>query len=94
MKRTVLAFLILLIASVAVFAQSGAPMLFRQPTMNKTDIVFVFAGDLWRVSRGGGGDRERRGFCRALRGRGRREDHRATRRLVRRCAPLQCRRRP
>src|SRR5688572_10806092 len=54
MKRTVLAFLILLTTSVAVFAQSETPMLFRQPTMNKTDIVFVFAGDLWRVSRGGG----------------------------------------
>ncbi|HSK74234.1 MAG TPA: PDZ domain-containing protein [Pyrinomonadaceae bacterium] len=54
MKRTVLGFLILLTASIVVFAQSETPMLFRQPTMNKTDIVFVFAGDLWRVSRSGG----------------------------------------
>ncbi|MGH9947270.1 MAG: S41 family peptidase, partial [Pyrinomonadaceae bacterium] len=35
-------------------AQSGSPMLFRQPTMNRTNSVFVFAGDLWSVPRGGG----------------------------------------
>src|SRR5215207_9563819 len=54
MKRIILGFLILLTASIAAFAQTQAPMLFRQPTMNRTDIVFVFAGDLWRVSRSGG----------------------------------------
>jgi tricorn protease len=58
MKKIVLIILILLIASTAIFAQSGGggekPMLFRQPTMNRTDIVFVFAGDLWKVSRNGG----------------------------------------
>jgi len=54
MKRIVLGFLILVTASIFVFAQSETPMLFRQPTMNKTDIVFVFAGDLWKVSRTGG----------------------------------------
>ena len=49
MKRIVLSLLILITASIAALAQeSGAPMLFRQPTMNKSDIVFVFAGDLWR----------------------------------------------
>ncbi|MBI3684115.1 MAG: PD40 domain-containing protein [Acidobacteria bacterium] len=30
------------------------PHLFQQPTMNKTHIVFVFAGDLWKVDRRGG----------------------------------------
>ena len=55
MKKIFLTLSLLLIFSFAVFAQnSDKPMLFRQPTMNKTDIVFVFAGDLWKVSRGGG----------------------------------------
>ena len=35
-------------------AQASQPMLYRQPTMSKTHIVFVFAGDLWRVPRTGG----------------------------------------
>jgi len=30
------------------------PLLMRHPTMNKTDIVFSYAGDLWSVSRSGG----------------------------------------
>src|SRR5689334_18602860 len=54
MNRIFLSILFLLIVSAAVFAQNDALMLFRQPTMNKTDIVFVFAGDLWKVSRSGG----------------------------------------
>ncbi|HEY8558851.1 MAG TPA: PDZ domain-containing protein [Pyrinomonadaceae bacterium] len=55
MKRIIFSFLMTIAASFAVFAQSNAaPMLFRQPTMNRTDIVFVFAGDLWRVPRAGG----------------------------------------
>src|SRR5512139_2037972 len=36
------------------FAQSSSATLFRQPTMNKDSIVFVYAGDLWRVARSGG----------------------------------------
>ena len=35
-------------------AQPGAPLLLQQPTMNRTTIVFVFAGDLWSVPRAGG----------------------------------------
>ena len=54
MKRIIPGILISLFASICVFAQTQAPMLFRQPTMNKTDIVSVFAGDLWKVSRNGG----------------------------------------
>ena len=36
------------------FAQSSTATLFRQPTINKNSIVFVYAGDLWRVARSGG----------------------------------------
>ncbi len=35
-------------------AASNTPLLMQQPTLNDTDIVFVFAGDLWSVSRKGG----------------------------------------
>ena len=54
MKNFIIYILLMLVCCSAVFAQSEAPMLFRQPTMNRTNIVFVFAGDLWRVSRSGG----------------------------------------
>ncbi len=54
MKKVILSVLILFVTSIAIFAETDAPMLFRQPTMNKTDIVFVFGGDLWKVSRNGG----------------------------------------
>ena len=35
------------------FAETAKPLL-QRPTLNKTDIVFSYAGDLWRVSREGG----------------------------------------
>lgn len=35
-------------------ASGNTPLLMQQPTLNDTHIVFVFAGDLWRVSRKGG----------------------------------------
>ncbi|MEZ5346371.1 MAG: PDZ domain-containing protein [Pyrinomonadaceae bacterium] len=54
MKRLVFVFLISLFGSLAVIAQNDRPMLFRQPTMNSSHIVFVFAGDLWKVPREGG----------------------------------------
>ncbi len=55
MKRVILITLILLVAFATFgFAQSGKPMIFRQPTMNKKHIVFSFAGDLWKVPRSGG----------------------------------------
>ena len=41
---------------VAAFPQES--MLYQSPTMNRTHITFVFAGDLWRVARSGG-DAER-----------------------------------
>src|SRR6185295_13185713 len=54
MKKIIFAFLIAALTSIGAIAQADKPMLFRQPTMNKTDIVFAFAGDLWKVSRSGG----------------------------------------
>ena len=54
MKQFFVVISILLALSAVSFTQSDKPMLFRQPTMNKTDIVFSFAGDLWKVSRKGG----------------------------------------
>ena len=50
----ILTFAALLAFSFAALAQSGAPTLFRQPAISKTDIAFSYAGDLWIVSRNGG----------------------------------------
>src|ERR1039457_2131363 len=36
------------------FAASGAIHLVQKPAMNKTEILFSYSGDLWRVSREGG----------------------------------------
>jgi tricorn protease len=36
------------------YAQADPPLLLRQPTISKTQIVFNYAGDLWAVSRDGG----------------------------------------
>ncbi len=54
MKRIVITLLVLAITSIAGLGQADKPMLFRQPTVNQTHIVFVYAGDLWRVERSGG----------------------------------------
>ncbi|HEY7545275.1 MAG TPA: protease, partial [Blastocatellia bacterium] len=54
MKKVILA-LAFLIASVGIgFAQTGKPLLMRNPTLSKTHIVFSYAGDLWIVPREGG----------------------------------------
>ena len=45
MKKFLFTFLILAIASTVVLAQADKVTLYRQPTMNRTDIVFVYAGD-------------------------------------------------
>jgi tricorn protease len=50
-------FIILLIAVLMFPLTSLAadtPLLMQKPTMNQTHVVFVFAGDLWRVPREGG----------------------------------------
>jgi tricorn protease len=36
-------------------AQSNGPLLLQKPALSRTQIVFVYAGDLWSVPRGGGG---------------------------------------
>jgi len=41
-----------------VLGQVERPLLLRHPTLNRTHIVFSFAGDLWIVSRDGGDARE------------------------------------
>jgi tricorn protease len=47
-----------LIAIAALFcltlAAAPAVHFYQRPTMSRTDIVFSYAGDLWRVSRDGG----------------------------------------
>ncbi|HTV57841.1 MAG TPA: PDZ domain-containing protein [Verrucomicrobiae bacterium] len=53
MKNALLALIALLLAA-SCSAQQNAPLLLRQPTLNKTDICFVYGDDLWTVSRDGG----------------------------------------
>jgi tricorn protease len=53
MKKVWLPFLCILFLSAAAFAQT-TPLLMRNPTLSKTQIVFSYAGDLWTVSRDGG----------------------------------------
>src|ERR1035437_5771450 len=38
----------------SIAALADQPTLYRQPAISKTDIVFVYAGDLWIISRNGG----------------------------------------
>lgn len=45
-------FLLLIVSACLALAEK--PLLLQKPTLNKTHIVFVFAGDLWKVSREGG----------------------------------------
>src|ERR1044071_3633879 len=53
MKKLVLLVTFILIAPALVCAQDN-PLLMRTPTLNKTHIVFSYAGDLWSVARDGG----------------------------------------
>ena len=48
--RSLLAF----IALASLGAAADAPLLLQKPTISKTHIVFVYAGDLWSVPRAGG----------------------------------------
>ena len=45
---------ILSLLSLSACADLNAPLLLQSPTMNRTPIVFVYAGDLWKVPREGG----------------------------------------
>ena len=42
------------LASAVCFAQSNSPLLLQKPALSRTQIVFVYAGDLWSVPREGG----------------------------------------
>ena len=53
MFRTV-AIVVFLSSLIATCAEQAAPILARKPTLSRDYIVFSFAGDLWRVPRGGG----------------------------------------
>ena len=53
MKKLTLIFALMLGATSFGWAQNN-PLLMRTPTLNKTHIVFSFAGDLWTVGREGG----------------------------------------
>lgn len=54
MKKIFAIVAISLVTAYAAIAQSENATLFRQPTISKSSIVFVYAGDLWRVSKSGG----------------------------------------
>jgi tricorn protease len=54
MSRLTTAALFVVFAVCAGFAQSDQPLLLQKPALNKTHIVFSFAGDLWSVPREGG----------------------------------------
>jgi tricorn protease len=54
MKRVFLVLSLSLLTAVAAFAQGDRPQLLQKPTVSRTHIVFVYAGDLWTVSREGG----------------------------------------
>src|SRR5215510_15765935 len=53
MKKLILIVVLTLISTSFVGAQES-PLLMRTPTLNKTHIVFSYAGDLWTVGRDGG----------------------------------------
>ena len=53
-KKIIFVFVFALFRAGFVFAQAEKLLLLQQPTLSQTRIVFVFAGDLWIVSREGG----------------------------------------
>jgi tricorn protease len=54
MKRIFFFFLIVLLIMPLIALSEDAPILAQKPTLNQTHVVFVYAGDLWKVARGGG----------------------------------------
>ena len=42
------------VSAVTLAAESNSPLLLQRPTLSKSQIVFVYAGDLWAVPRDGG----------------------------------------
>ncbi len=58
MRRFSAVLLIFFVSTLLQAASSDVPLLLRFPTVNKTDIVFNYGGDLWIVSRDGGEARQ------------------------------------
>ncbi len=54
MKKAIFAVMVLLLAGICYAQTEPGPLLLQQPTMNSTQIVFVYGGELWSVSRNGG----------------------------------------
>src|SRR6202163_3614472 len=54
MKSAVNSPMLLVLLAASASAAAGAVHLVQKPAMNKTEIVFSYAGDLWRVGREGG----------------------------------------
>jgi tricorn protease len=54
MSKSLLVSLLLLCLAASGFGQADAPLLLQKPSVSRTQLVFVFAGDLWIVSRDGG----------------------------------------
>src|SRR5882724_2024399 len=54
MKHIFVIIALLFVMSGLCFGQTAPPLLMRNPTLSKTQIVFSYAGDLWTVSRDGG----------------------------------------
>jgi tricorn protease len=54
MKRSLVILALTFVFCIAASAQNGNYMLFRQPTLSRSNIAFVYAGDLWTVPRAGG----------------------------------------
>ncbi len=54
MTRAFLVLFLLLSTMVGAAAQASKPLLLQKPTVSRTEIAFVYAGDLWTVSRQGG----------------------------------------
>ncbi len=54
MRKSALAIVVALLCAAFCQAQSDKPLLLRQPTLSKTQIAFVYGGDIWTVNRDGG----------------------------------------
>ena len=54
MKRVFFILSLSLLAAASAVAQTDRPQLLQKPTVSRTQIVFVYAGDLWTVAREGG----------------------------------------
>ncbi|HKG80691.1 MAG TPA: hypothetical protein VKA78_14750, partial [Pyrinomonadaceae bacterium] len=56
--RIVILAVIIITVATAAYAADDAVLLVRSPTVNRTNVVFVYGGYLWTVPRGGGDARQ------------------------------------